>query len=250
MKTAKIIAISVAIIASLTTITSLVSCEEGNVVEAAALTEEGPVTRAARLSNIYLAKRWSKLHVEPRSEQVAEENEFYLKKAKEHLTAPAPAQRTLVNELLARDWEFGSKHSQRFDDPNKHAKDPVIWAESCMTKLCWGPGYYTKPAEDVIYALVESVLDKELGRTMAAYPAASKLKQNVLLVEDAITPGPSTEKLQKVREVLNFDWEAGKELQRLVPGRTYPRHELIIMLAEIPMPSELRAAAILWVDGL
>lgn len=232
---------------ALATITSLVSCEEGNVAE---VHEDSPVTRAARLSNIYLAKRWSKLHVEPRSEQVAEENEFYLKKAKEHLTAPAPAQRTLVNELLARDWEFGSKHSQRFDDPNKHAKDPVIWAESCMTKLCWGPGYYTKPAEDVIYALVESVLDKELGRTMAAYPAASKLKQHSLMADCAITPGRSTSQTQKIYEVLNFDWEAGKELQRLVPGRRYQRHELIIMLAEIPMPTALRAAAIRWVDGL
>lgn len=237
--------ISVAIL-SLISITSLVSCEESNVV--VAQVQDSPATRAARISNMQLAKQLDKFHDYAHNEQVAEENEVLLEKAKKYLTASASAQRALVNELITRDWEFGGHQS--FEDPNKHSQDPIVWAEACINRVCWGPGSHTKEAKEVIYNLIESVLDKELGRTMAAYPASSKLKQHSLMADCAITPGRSTSQTQKIYEVLNFDWEAGKELQRLVPGRTYPRHELIIMLAEIPMPRELRARAILWVDGL
>lgn len=230
---------------ALATITSLVSCEEGNVAE---VHEDSPATRAARISNMYLSKRMNKYHDYAHSEKIAEENERLLTKAKKYLSASSSAQRALVQELLVRDWEFGGY--QRFEDPNKNSQDSIVWAEACINKVCWGPGSYTKEVKEVIYNLIESVLDKELGRTMAAYPAASKLKQQALMADCPVTPGRSTSQTQKIYEALNFDWEAGKELQRLVPGRTYSRHELIIMLAEIPMPRELRAAAILWVDGL
>lgn len=247
MKTIKFIAIT---ILSIISIATLVSCEDANVENGVVLnaTDMGAVTRAARISNIYLAKGWKRYHCVAYNTQTEEENAYYISKAKEHLTAPVAAQRTLVNELLARDWEYGVRMG--FDNPNKHSANVIMWAEACMTKLSWDGGSYTKAADDVIAELIENVLDKELGRTMKACPDASRLKQNALLVEDAFTPGPSTERLQKVREVLNFDWEAGKEFERLVPGRTYKRHELIIMLSETPMPTYLRARAIRWVDGL
>lgn len=242
--------IVIAILASLT-ISTLVSCEDANVENAeVVLSGDGPATRAARISNIYLAKGWGRYNVEPCNEQVAEENERILEKAKAHLTASASSQRALVNELLVRDWEYGSRHSQRFDDPNKDADDIIIWAEACMTKLCWGPGYYTKEADEMIAALIESVLDKELGRSMKTCPDASKLKQQALMADCPVTPGRSTSHTQKIYEVLNFDWEAGRELQRIMPDRKYQRHELIIMLSEIPMPTDLRAKAVRWVDGL
>lgn len=249
MKTLKTVII--AILASLTTST-LVSCEDANtnVAAEAALTEDGPATRAARLSNIYLAKGWSRHYAVPYNAQTAEENEYLISRAKEHLTASSSAQRALVNELLLRDWEYGVRWS--FDDPGKHSDDAVVWAEACMTRTAWNRrGSLTKEADEVIAALIESVLDKELGRELKAMPASSIRKHNALLSDVCgISAGPSTEKLQKVREILNFDWEAGRELQRLVPGRGYKRHELIIMLSEIPMPTDLRAKAVRWVDGL